>query len=84
MSDKAKKIIKFAVTIGIVLSAVGAVFAIVIKMQKKLAAVGEEENTDSGCSGSCSECGMCDSDGDIEAETEDDTEDDSEKDENDN
>lgn len=68
MSDKAKKVMKFVLTVGIVLFAVAAVFAIVVKMQKKLAAVGEEKAVDGGCTGSCSECGMCDSDEEAEEE----------------
>ncbi len=71
MTDKAKKIFKFILTIGIVLSAVAAVFAVAIRTQKKLAAVTKDEDDDtSECGGSCAECGMCECDDDEEEETE--------------
>ncbi len=74
MSSKAKKVLKFILTIGIVLSAVAAVFAIIVKMQKKLCAVDEEENDGEVCNGSCSDCGICASAEDAEEAEADDEE----------
>ena len=71
MSKKTKGILKFLLTLGIVLSAAAAVFAIITRMQRKLAAeaeVSDEEIDDEVCSGSCAECGMCDTEDEVEAE----------------
>ena len=67
MSKKAKGILKFLLTVGIVLSAAAAVFAILTRMQRKLEASAEPaDDADDGavCNGSCADCSICDDEAD--------------------
>ena len=63
---KLSKILKIFLTLGIIVTAALAVATIISRMQKKLQEVDVEDgndDTDEGeCSGSCAECGMCDTD----------------------
>jgi hypothetical protein len=63
---KLKKILKVFLTLGIIISAVLGVAAIISRMQKKLQEVddeecdGDEDANEGECGGSCAECGLCD------------------------
>ena len=71
MSKKAKGILKFVLTLGIVLSAAAAIFAIISRMHRKLDAapeVIEDEDDCAVCNGSCADCSICDSEAEEDAE----------------
>ena len=70
MSKKAKGILKFVLTLGIVLSAAAAIFAIISRMHRKLDAAPEVIDDEEGsvCNGSCADCSMCDSEAEEDAE----------------
>ena len=69
---KKSSILKFILTVGIVISAVLAVVAVIARMQRKLREVdGGDDDGENTCGGNCSDCSLCDED---DGESDDDTE----------